>query len=535
MTEVAHHSSDARRRWSVAQPYVVNAALALIIGTMLAIMFAVQHRGHWWGDDWALYIRQAEGLLDGNPGKVGDENVFTTTMSAGAPFSPGLYPWGFPFLLALAIPFVGSGVDDLVIVPFLGALAFALGWYGLAKPRIGAPTALVGLIAVCFTPLLLGWAELIQSEFPFAAAVMLTLVWLDRLIARDGLLGIDERWLSLVLLGFGAFFAFETRREGFGLIPAIAAAQLVVLIGRRGRGEPAPWRLPRRELRHLAARCAVPHATALVLVVAAKVLLPTVIVPKLEGVSAANIWTRKRKHVGHLAELAGFKRPGIDHANVFGSVRFGWTVVVIWLILFGAGVVLAFTLNRQRDAHLVVYILVAGALGTSFSATLSRYLVSVAPLISLLALTAVVTLAGWKRRWIGVVVATALLIPIAGANLHDANKRIDNAERFEEYNQIEWGAQHPDAIEMFDQVKALTEPNDIVASPKGRAMVLETGRRSVQVDDYRPMPTLVTPDLVVTDMGSKRVAELANNPSYREAWRNSRFVLYTLVANDSPT
>ncbi len=528
MTDVIPEGSVARHRWRVAQPYLINAALALILGLMLAIMFAAKHRGHWWGDDWALYIRQAEGLVNGNAGEVGEQNVFTTTMSAGAPFSPGLYPWGFPALLALAIPFVGSGVDDLVIVPFLGAIAFALGWYALAKPRIGAPTALVGLIAVCFTPLLVGWTELIQSEFPFAAAVMITLVWLDRLIARDGLVGAGARWWALALLGFLAFFAFETRREGFGLIPAIAAAQLFALIGQRQAGAELPWRLSRSERGLLAARLVVPYTVALAGVVASKLFLPTVIVPKLEGVSLANMWDRKRKHVGHLAELAGFKRPGVPDASVWGSNRLGWTIVVIWLVLFGVGVVLAFTRHRQRDAHLVVYIAVAGTLGTSFSATLSRYLISVAPLISLLALTAVVTLAGWKRQWVGIAVATALLIPIAGANLYDANKRVDNAETFAKYGQIEWGAQHPDAIAMFDEVKALTEPNDIVASPKARSMVWATGRRSVQVDDYRPMPTKVTPDLVVTEIGSKRVAELAANPNYEEAWRNSRFVLYIL-------
>jgi hypothetical protein len=527
MTHVTEDSTVAHRRWRVAQPYLINATLALILGAMLAIMFAAQHQGHWWGDDWALYIRQAEGLVHANAGKVGEENVFTTTMSAGAPFSPGLYPWGFPVLLALAIPFVGSGVDDLVIVPFLGAIAFALAWYALAKPRIGAPTALVGLIAVCFTPLLVGWTELIQSEFPFAAAVMLTLVWLDRLIARDALVGANARWWALALLGFLAFFAFETRREGFGLIPTIAAAQLVALIGNRQTDVAPPWRLPRAERWLLVGRLVVPFSVALVGVVASKVFLPTVIVPKLEGVSLANVWDRRRKHVGHLAELAGFKRPGVPDASVWGSVSLGWTIVVIWLMSFGVGVVLAFTRHRQRDAHLVVYIVVAGTLGTSFSATLSRYLISVTPLISILALSAAVTLVGWKRRWIGIAVATALLVPIAGANLYDANGRIDDAERFAKFGQIEWGAQHPDAIAMFDQIKALTEPDDIVASPKARVMVLATGRRSVQVDDYRPMPTLVTPDVVVTEIGSKRVAELAANPDYKEAWRNSRFVLFT--------
>jgi hypothetical protein len=80
---------------------------------------------------------------------------------------------------------------------------------------------------------------------------------------------------------------------------------------------------------------------------------------------------------------------------------------------------------------------------------------------------------------------------------------------------------------MFDAVEQLTQPGDIVASPKARAMVLETGRPSVQVDDWRPIPPDVDVSLIVAERNSNVAAALINAPDqFTEVWQNPRFVLF---------
>jgi hypothetical protein len=84
---------------------------------------------------------------------------------------------------------------------------------------------------------------------------------------------------------------------------------------------------------------------------------------------------------------------------------------------------------------------------------------------------------------------------------------------------------------MFDEVEALTGPDDVVAAPKARAMVLETGRASIQVDDYRPLPTDLDLALIVTERAGKVEAELAGKPNlYRLVWSNPRFSLYEPIS-----
>jgi hypothetical protein len=61
-------------------------------------------------------------------------------------------------------------------------------------------------------------------------------------------------------------------------------------------------------------------------------------------------------------------------------------------------------------------------------------------------------------------------------------------------------------------------------------MVLETGRPSIQVDDYRPIPPDVDVALVVTERNTRIAEQLAADPAaFTEVWENPRFVVYRPV------
>lgn len=529
----------ARRGARVASrvaPFAPGLGLALVVAAIAAVMMGSKRPGHWWGDDWALYIRQAEGLLHFEPGKVARANEFTVTRSAGAPFSPALYPWGFPLALALAIPFVGSGVDDLAIVQVLAAVVFACAWFGLARPRIGAVAALVGVPAVAMTPVLLSWGELIQSEWVFLAAAAVGLLALDALARRQALLDITRpwwRWWPLAALGVWAAFVFEIRREGLAMIAAIGAAQLAALVAGRRR---IPWR-DRRALGRLAARLLVPHATAGIVTLLIKFALPSVIVPNYEGNTVRNTWRRWDRNVNHVLEIAGFKKPQVADPTVFGSTSWATVAIAVWISLAVLGLVLAVSARARRDAHLAAYAGAAFVIGASAQASLDRYFATVAPVLTLLGAAALAWLAGvpvQRYARLGVVVpAVVVSLALGGvvfANGRDARVRLRNTGRILDAGSIEWGAQHPVAQEMFAAVRELTGPDDVVASPKARSMGLLTGRPSIQADNWRPLPRDLAVALVVTEPANseadKVAQQLAADPAWHEVWRNSRFVLY---------
>jgi hypothetical protein len=538
-----------KRAWRRVAPLLPGVGLALVVGLIAAVMLGSRRPGHWWGDDWALYIRQAEGLLHLNPGDVARANEFTVGRSAGSPFSPPLYPWGFPLALALAIPFVGSDVDGLAIVQVVAACAFACAWFALARPRLGAGVALVGVAAVAVTPVLLSWGELIQSEWVFLAAAGIGLAWLDWLVRNRRLLPGEVAsspiagnavargalW-PLALLGVWAAFVFEIRREGLAMVAAIATAQAAALLLDRRRVD---WG-DRRALGRLATWLALPHACMAAVTLLIKVALPSVIVPRYSGNSVTNTWERFDRNVDHVLEVAGLKRPGRPDPTVLGSTKWGWIVAGVWLGLVVVGVLMALSWRLRRDAFLAVYAAVAFVIGASAQASLNRYFATVAPVLTLLgacALAAVVRLPIRRYARVGAIVpAIVVALTLSGivvANGRDARVRLRNTDRILDAGAIEWGAQHPAAEEMYAAVRQLTGAGAVVASPKARAMGLLTDRASIQVDNYRPLPQDVTVDLLVVEPGSGdagKVAErLAVDPAWREVWRNTRFVLYEPV------
>jgi hypothetical protein len=500
--------------------------LALVVGALAAVMFATHRSGHWWGDDWALYIRQAQGLLDGNPNRVLEENEFTVTMSRGSAFSPPLYPWGLPLILAPFIAVFGVDLDRLAIVPVLSACVFACCWFVLARRRLGYLPALVGVAAVTITPLLLSWTELIQSEWPFLATVGVALVVLDRIADSDALVGRSGRVAPLIAIGLLAAAAFTVRREGLAMVGAIGAAQLAALWS---VGTPV-FRLPRREVRDLGARLLLPHATFLAAVGLLQITLPSTVVPRYDGTSVTNAWTFRGRLVRNLGQVSGFQRPWDRDPTVLGSTGLGWAVLVLYVVLGVMGIVLAVLVHRRRDLHLAAYAVGAFLIGGSFRSPINRYVATVAPILMLLALaTLTMILRRVAHRHVATAVVTAALAAIVIGNLANAKLRIEGAQRTEDAGAIEWGPTHPDAIAMFEAVEELSDPDDVVAGPKARALVLETGRMAVQVDDYRPIPDAVDPALIVVEQNQDRntYALLEDSPGeYQLVWQNSRFSIY---------
>jgi 4-amino-4-deoxy-L-arabinose transferase-like glycosyltransferase len=460
-----------------------------------------------------------------------DENRFTVEMSRGSAFSPPLYPWGFPLILAPFVAVLGADVDRLTIVPVLCAGVFACAWYLLAKPRIGTVAALTGVGAVTLTPLLLGWSELIQSEWPFLAVTAVVLVALDRAVASGVLTRLDGTVVPLVLLGLGAAASFSVRREGLAMVAAIAAAQVAALIAERDR----QWWRHRATAGALAVRLLLPHSTALLAVGLLQFLLPSTLIPSYSGTGITNVWGFFDDHIDHLAEVAGLKRAWEPDPTIFGNAALGWIAVSAYLLLAAIGIVLALTRNRRRDLHLAAYAAVAFLIGGSFRVPINRYVSTVAPLLLLLAVVALEAILRNRRLPVPPTVVTTLaLAAILAGNLGNANIRVDRATAFADAGRIEWGPTHPDALAMFEAVIELTDDDDVVAAPKARAMTLETGRRSVQFDAYRPMPTAAAPALIVTETGADVTDELLAQPgAYTVVWRNARFVLFQPSSSDS--
>ena len=74
----------------------------------------LHRRGHTTGDDFALYLRQAKSLFEGNIADVISDNRFLFDHSTAV--TPPIYPWGWPLLLSPFVRVWGIDFDRLKLV-----------------------------------------------------------------------------------------------------------------------------------------------------------------------------------------------------------------------------------------------------------------------------------------------------------------------------------------------------------------------------------------------------------------------------------
>lgn len=472
--------------------YEIALVAICLLATFLLVVLLVRRPGHWWGDDWALYVRQAEGLTGLSVGEVIADNRFTVERSGLPEFSPLVYPWGYPLLLAPFVAVLGTDLDRLVVAQAAMFCWFLGAWWLLARRRVGAPLAFLGLAVLALSPQFVRWAELIQSELAYMAVALTGLVVLDRPSVRRSLVDPTAPWWPPMMLGLLGAAAFEVRREGLAVMAAIGVAQLIALWPQIHRWRRTGWRpFATADAGGLLLRLAAPWASALGMVLVLQVLLPATLVPGYEGNGLHNVVGFAPDHLGHVMESLGLQRPGAPTATVLGSTSAGAAVATVFVVLTVAGLVIGILRWPTLLLPVAAFMLVALLIGGSFRMPGSRYVAVIGPMALLFCLVALEQLPSTWRPQPARIVATAVAIGLVGAlaigNLVRLVELGSDSRRFAAEGQVVWGPDHPASLEMFSAVVEHTEPDAVVGFFKARAMTQRTGRRAVQVDEWHPV------------------------------------------------
>lgn len=492
----------------VAEVAVVFAVLALTV----VVVLLMRRPGHWWGDDWALYVRQAESIFSGGTARVVADNEFTVAVTGPPEFSPPMYPWGFPLLLAPFVAVLGTDLDRLVIAQAVFFCWFLTMWYRLARPRTGTGLALGGLLVLAMSPQYVRWTELIQSEIAFIAVVMTALVVLDLPATRRALVAAGGPLWPLVAVGIAAAGAFTVRREGLATVAAIGVAQVGALavwwrgadpdvrarlLGRGSDG--AGWSRARLvPAARLVARLALPYVAVGATIGIVQVLLPSTLVPRYRGNGLHNVPRYASDHLGNIVESIGLKNVYADGPTLLGSSGAGAVAVAVFVVLVVVGLGIAAWRRPHLDLPLAAFMVGALAIGGSFRVPGNRYVAAIGPVALVFALIGLralarrvpaVRLPARMRSSLrpGMIAAVALVVLLASANAWRVAGLVSDAREFERRGFVEWGPDHPDAVEMFEAVERLTDPDDVIGFFKARAMTLRTDRRATQVDEHRPL------------------------------------------------
>jgi hypothetical protein len=454
------------------------AALAVVIGVSAAVAISLHRNGHTQGDDFALYLRQARSLFDGDPAAVVADNRFAV-LNSDPFFSPVAYPWGWPIVLAPFVSQWGLDYDRLKLVEVGMLCVFLVLLHGIVRRRIGRIPALAIVAVIGTAPAFAAHTDQLLSEYPYLAAVAVFVWWYDRVRARSTLLGASRA--DLVVLGLFVTAAFNVRREGVVLVAVIAVMQCVDLVRERDRATGATRAGAVRAVVS-AARDAwrplvTPYVAIAVSAAAFQLLLPTMLFPD-NGNSTRFLDERWQEFPATLASQLGLGERA-------------WVGAVV-LVLSLIGVVVGVVRRPVLDGPLVVLAIGSALTIGTHLREVERYWLQVTPWVLYFATVALVSavrsltadrVRTLRGRRVAASVAVAPLLALTVAHLVAVRDDVQAAQDFNRAGRQLSGPTSPTVAPIFAAVDDVTPATAVIAYPRARTMTLLTDRRSMQTRD----------------------------------------------------
>lgn len=475
-------------------------ALIVLFNGLSALLLT---NGQEWGDDFAIYIMQAESIARGNPGEFLARNTFMVENSTGD-VGPPAAPWGYPVLLAPLYALFGADLLPFKLLNLVCYSLFLLTLFFLVRPRLDLASSLLTVAVFASNLPLLIAQDQVLSDIPFLFVSTLALLLIDRWVVQSTARAMPQG----VLLGLVIFCAFWIRSNGLVLLPALLVAQLARLTGK----PPRAW-LDRQSLLSMVA----PYLVLLALLIPTQLLLP-------------------QGGTGHLPVLfqASFKTVS-EHLELYSLLlaKFFTNGALAPLVL---GVTVPFLLlgiaaRVRADYHLIVYGVLTLLLYVTWPpAPDLRYIFPVLPIYMYLAFQgmrrAVELMRSpppWAMRltygfWV-LVIASSLYfaLPLGARNLEQHRETPGPYERASD--------------RLFLFINNRTRPQDVIVFFKPRLMRMLTGRDSLLIDqcagleraDYVVLYKKAPPHIHL------RAQTLANCPpplTSETVFENARFIVY---------
>lgn len=459
--------------------------LGAVVGIAAVVAVVLHRNGHTQGDDFALYLRQARSIFDGDVGDVLADNRFTVTNSASG-FSPFSYPWGWPLLLSPFVKLWGYDYDKLKLLEVAAFCTWLVLVHGVVRRRIGRPLALAVTAVVGTAPALLAHTDQLLSEYPHAASVGVFLWWLDRLRSRGRL--VDRSTRELWILGSLVALTFQFRRETITFVAVIGAVQVVELVvggWRAQRGRRSLDRLVDGVGGQVVDRwrqVITPHLATAACVIGFQLLLPSMLFPD-NGNNRSFVDDRIGDYTGWLSRHLGL----------------GWHPLIggVVLVLMVVGMVVGVRRRPGLDGPLALVTLATMFAASTHFRMVDRYYFQVLPWVLYFATVAVLAAVGAlvalatggrgatraSARRAGTVATAITALPLVFVvAVHAAVLPGDmrDARKFDRDGRIQVGPTHPDFVPIYEAVKKYTRPTDVVAYFRARTMTLLTDRPTIQ-------------------------------------------------------
>ena len=510
-------------------------AKAFVVCLMAAaglLLFGTLTKSHGWGGDFAAYIMQARGVVDGTSRAFVDSNRFTVQQSSHI-VGPVAYPWGFPVLLAPLYAVFGMNIMALKLVGVLCFLLFLLLlWAGFRRYHSRSwLVLLVGLFSL--NPALLAFTNYVLSDMPFLLLSTSSVLLMGILIVDGRRLSGSRVW-DRVILGVSITGAFLIRSNGILLLATLGVTQFIglsqTMVGNRTVGVATGQST--RSLRRwipchrfsLGDLCVgvLPYAVFMGSVLAWRSIFPAggaTYLSLTENISLE----LARHHLSYYLVLP---------AQFFASVPHHY-------LLYGASIPLAIggVLRRyQSDYHVLVYVALTFLLYILWPRTDGfRFILPVIPFFCSFVLTGLAGVQGGTTTAERTIRRFACLLPVLFVlgcfGTHSLRNVRDNLAHGRESTEGPFTA---DAGNMFRFIEQNTKPGSTVVFFNPRVMTMMSGRRSLMINSEEELVRGDYLCLYLKEGSSYQVdldavGRLSERGAAKLIYENSDFRVYRLV------
>ena len=429
----------------------------LFLLILLGIAFYLQKvifSGHVLNGDFALYVRQAQSIVNLDPQKVLADMQIMIESSTYQRYSPVLYPWGYPLLLSPLVYFFGI---NYTVFKIFGCVCFLLSMvllYLNFYNKGNRKEALITVFLIGLNLLYLYFGNVVISELPYLLFVVLTLYCINILSKQD-----FER-VSIfyyLIIGLLLFMCFQIRTEGIFLTASLFASQIYLVVKNKQKS--------RKVIQKYILYGIIPYLFALFLFCSFSVFFPAGFL----------------EHTTHL-EIINLDSILRNIKNYFTVPRDVLYIDSLYFyILFWVLTIIGIYKSFKSCIAEITYLLLAITMLVFWPYSEMRYWLSIIPFLVFFFIRGIFFLADiTHKKWVkslSYLVIFILMFPIGFKTAIQLNKKIVP------YNNRNLDVEGETSTAMLQFINTHTSENDIIACSESRAIYLYTGRLSCNLSD----------------------------------------------------
>lgn len=427
--------------------------ISLMICTFI-LSYGYLRPGHQMIGDFALYLRQIQALWQGDGQQVYDDMMFMLSNSSNDVYSPTLYPWGFPLLMAPFYPFFGvNHLAYKIVISLFFTAAIAMIYLTFRNKENFRWQALLIAALIAIQPKYLSWMNMVLSEMPYLFFVMLSLYTLNRIYNNKEIT--TSKIPAYIGLGILLMFTAQIRTEGILLFPALGVSHLYYLYR-----NPGQW-MSRKKAPRFFLALSMPYLAGFVFFIALSLLFPSGFLKHTDHFEFTSMLRVLANAIGYFHSL-----------QQFAPLSASWAVILFLLVTLW-GIIERF----PKDLPEMAFILFSFALLLIWPHQNTRHLFALLPFMLYFFVQGLssIPLRIFKLEW-PVYALFALFLWILPGTIRACVKNYQSTARHQPY-----GTDSPAAQEMFEYLKTHTSPADVVGYAHARTIYLYTGRKTIAI------------------------------------------------------